>query len=150
MFIASIWFVLASARGGGAVAGAAPAAAEPVASVYQLMTGLVGPASTTVYDSVSIVIDKDGEHDNYPRTQAEWDAVAGAAAALVEAGSLLKVGSRSGARDTDAWKKISQDMIDASLVSMKAAEARDKEALLASGEALNRSCNDCHQAYDVE
>jgi cytochrome c556 len=54
------------------------------------------------------------------------------------------------ARDTDRWISISQSMIDASLVSLKAAEARDKEAVLASGEALNASCDDCHRIYNVE
>lgn len=157
MFIASIWFVLASARPGGSVAaGAAPAgagaapAAEPIATVQQLMTGLVGPAANTVYESVSIVIDKNGEKENYPQDDAAWDAVAGAAAALAESGSLLMVADRPGARNTDGWRKLSQDMIDASLISMKAAQAHDREALLASGEALNASCDGCHRSYDVD
>ena len=153
MFIASIWFVLASARPGGTMAAAGAAgvpAAEPIATVHQLMTGIVGPASTTVYESVSIVIDRQGEKENYPQDEAEWDAVAGAAAALAESGSLLMVADRPGARDTDSWRKLSQDMIDASLISMKAAQARDKEALLASGEALNASCDSCHRSYDID
>jgi cytochrome c556 len=41
-------------------------------------------------------------------------------------------------------------MIDASLISMKAAQAKDKEALLASGEALNDSCDSCHQKYNID
>ena len=41
-------------------------------------------------------------------------------------------------------------MIDASLIARKAAAAHDKEGVLASGEALNDSCNGCHRTYDVE
>jgi hypothetical protein len=38
-------------------------------------------------------------------------------------------------------------MMDAAIVSMKATEARDPEALLNSGEALNESCDACHVKY---
>ena len=112
------------------------------------MDGIVSPASNTVYKSVSIIISFEGLQENQPRSEEEWRAVEGAAAALVEAGGLLMVEGR--ARDQEMWKKISQAMIDASLISMKAAQARDKDALLASGEALNASCDSCHQAYNVD
>jgi hypothetical protein len=144
MFVASIWLVLTGA--GAKPAGTTPTA--PVATVKQLMNGLVGPASTTVYKSVSIIISEEGIKENYPKSDDEWNRVAGSAAALAEAGGLLMAEGR--ARDTDRWISISQSMIDASLVSLKAAEARDKEAVLASGEALNASCDDCHRIYNVE
>ena len=145
VFVVGIFFVLASSRNAGE--SAAPATA-PIATVRQLMDGLVSPASTTVYKSVSIIISEAGVEENYPRTEEEWRAVEGAAAALAEAGSLLQVEGR--ARDQDRWIKISQAMTEASLVSMKAAQARDKEALLASGEALNASCDNCHRVFDVD
>jgi cytochrome c556 len=69
---------------------------------------------------------------------------------VAEAGELLKLKGREGARDADPWRKYSQDMIDASLIARKAAAAQDKEGVLASGEALNDSCNGCHRTYDVE
>jgi len=144
MFLASLWFVLA----GASAAPAGSARAAPVATVKQLMDGLISPASATVYGSVSIVVSAEGEKENYPKSEAEWDRVAGAAAALAEAGSLLMAEGR--ARDEDRWNSISQSMIDASVVSMKAAQARDKDALLASGEALNNSCDDCHRIYSVD
>ena len=146
MFVASIWFVLAGLQPGAAAAAGAPT--EPVATVKQLMDGIIAPASSTVYQSVSIVVTVEGEQENYPRTQAEWDAVSGAAAALAEAGGLLMVEGRR--RDDVLWTQHSQAMIAAALVSMKAAQNRDKEALLASGEALNASCDSCHRSYDVD
>ena len=148
MFVASIWFVLASARNPAHAGDAAPAAA-PVATVRQLMTGIVSPASTVVYQSVSIVISAAGEEEKYPRTDKEWDAVSGSAAAIAEAGALLMTRGRDGARDTEAWREIAKAMIDASLVSKRAAEKHDKDALLDSGEALNASCDNCHRTFDV-
>jgi hypothetical protein len=152
MFIFSLWFVLSSAQQMAPAAAAATSApgAEPIATVRELMTGLIGPASTTVYKSVSIVVDANGVTEFSPQNDEEWNAVIGAAAAVAEAGELLKVKGREGARDADPWRQYSQDMIDASLIARKAAQAHDKEGVLASGEALNDSCNGCHRAYDVE
>jgi len=49
MFVASIWFVLAATRNPGRPDAAA--AAAPFATVRQLTTGIVSPASTVVYRS---------------------------------------------------------------------------------------------------
>jgi hypothetical protein len=65
MFVASIWFVLVSARTPGS---AGPAAAAPEASVRELMTGMVAPAATTVYRSVGYVVSLEGETETSPKT----------------------------------------------------------------------------------
>ena len=145
MFVASIWFVLASART--PVAGAS---AAPVASVREMMTGMVAPAATTVYRSVGYVVSVEGEQETSPQSEEEWDAIAGSAAAIAEAGAMLKVPGREGFNEAEGWQKFAQDMIDASLISRAAAVKRDKNALFASGEALNESCEGCHTAYDME
>lgn len=145
MFITSIWFILASVSQPATASGPA---IEPVATVKQLMTGIVAPASTTVYESVSIIVSFEGVQENYPKTPEAWDQVAASAAAIAEAGGLLMWEGR--ARDTGQWMEISQAMIDASLISMQAALDQDKEALLASGEALNASCDNCHRAYNID
>ena len=145
MFVASIWFVLAGLRN---TAQAAPAGFEPIATVKQIMDGIVAPASDTVYQSVSIIVSEAGVEENYPKTQAEWDVVAASAAALAEAGGLLTMGNRL--VDEDQWPGLAKAMTDASLISKKAAEDRDKDALLASGEALNESCDNCHRAYNID
>ena len=145
MFVSSIWFVLAGARNSSTVG--APAT-EALATIKQVMDGIVAPASTTVYQSVSTIVDEKGITENYPRSEEEWDVVSASAVALAEAGGLLMVGKR--VVDEDRWPKLVQAMVDASLISMKAADSRDRDALLASGEALNESCDNCHQAYNIE
>jgi cytochrome c2 len=49
--------------------------------------------------------------------------------------------------DTGDWTKISRALIDAGTVALKAIEAKNAEALLASGEAINESCDNCHEKY---
>jgi len=42
---------------------------------------------------------------------------------------------------------MSQAMIDAGRIVLQAAQARSPEKVLEAGEALNVSCDTCHQRY---
>lgn len=143
LFITSIWFVVLGVRGP-----ARPPQAEPVASVKQLMTGIITPASTVVYSSVSTLVTAAGVEETYPRNDDEWERVGANALALAEAGNLLMVEGR--AVDNGAWMRIAQDMVDAAKVSYNATVKKDTEALLASGETLNNSCDACHREYNAD
>ncbi len=147
LFVSGIAFVIAAER---STQRAAPAAASapvttPVASVRQIMNGIIGPAAKAVFASVGIIVTDAGTEERQPRTDAEWEAVADSAAALSEGGNLLLMGRR--AVDKGNWAKISQDLIDAGQVALKAAQAQDADGLLRSGEAINESCDNCHQGY---
>jgi hypothetical protein len=144
LFVSGIGFVVAAGR----TTQQAPPVQRlvtPVASVRQIMNGITGPAAAVVFASVGTVISYEGVRETVPRTDAEWQAVGDSAAALVESGNLLMMGSR--AADNGDWITISQAMIEASKVALKAIEAKDAEALLFSGEAINDSCDNCHQRY---
>lgn len=146
LFIAGIGFILAGAR----AAPSAPAPAEaptttPVASVRQIMNGIVGPAATVIFDSVGTVITVDGIEETRPRTDQEWEAVGNSAAALAEAGNLLMLGDR--AVDRGQWGEMSRALIDAGSVAVKATEDQNVEDLFTAGEIVNRSCDECHQQY---
>ena len=107
--------------------------------------GIVRPAAREVFASVGTIISADGVEEREPRTDEEWAAVGNSAAALVESANLLMMDGR--AIDKGDWTKMSKAMADAAIVALKAIEARDKEALLASGEGINESCGACHQRY---
>jgi hypothetical protein len=149
LFITSIWFLVAGAR---ARATAAPAAADataataaPVATVVQIMHGIVTPASNVIYRAVSTVVTAAGTVVTAPQTDEDWVMVGSSAAALAEAGGLLMTGNR--ARDNADWTRMSQAMIDSSMSALKAAQAKDTEGILAAGEVLNASCDNCHRRY---
>jgi hypothetical protein len=150
LFISGIAFIVAGARAAQAAGPAqsdAPAIA-PVATVKQLMDGIVQPSATVVFDSVGTIVDATGIHEKAPSTDAEWAAVGASAAALVESGNLLVMGDR--AIDRQDWVKMSKALTDAGMLVLKATEARDPMAILAAGETLNASCDDCHQRYQRE
>jgi len=142
LFVFGIWFVLAGVR-----AANAPLAAPPVATVLELMDGIVSPAAGVVYDSVATIVDKEGIHETRPKNDREWANVAGNAAALIEASELLKMEGR--ARDQADWVTISTAMGTAAAEIRAAAQKQDAEGILGGGERLNNSCDNCHRKYQV-
>jgi hypothetical protein len=146
LFIGGIAFIIAGARTTQAATPAeAPPAITSVATVKQIMDAIVAPAATAVFDSVGTIVDATGIHENQPRTDAEWAAVGASAAALVESANLLVIGNR--AIDRQDWVTMSKALGDAGMVVLKAVEAKDPMGILAAGETLNATCDNCHQRY---
>jgi hypothetical protein len=146
LFVSGIGFVVAGARAAReAPAVEAAIVTTPVASVKQIMKGIVAPAATTVFNSVSTIVSVKGIEENAPHTDEEWEQVGNSAAALIESGNLLLMGSR--AVDKGEWVKMSQALIDAGKVALKATQAKSAEGVLGAGEAVNTSCDNCHRKY---
>ena len=146
LFISGIGFVIAGARAGrqGAPADEAPATAA-IASIAQIMGGIVQPSALTVYNAVGTFINTDGVKEVAPQNDEEWATVGNAAAALIESGNLLLLGSRL--VDTGDWVKMTRAFMDASAMALKAAEAQDKDGILTAGSELNDTCDTCHAKY---
>ena len=148
LFISGVGFVIASARttqrAPDTTSSVQAQNTTAVASVKQIMRGIVGPAAATVFGSVATVVTAKGRDEKAPKTDQQWEAVGNAAAALVESGNLLVIGNR--AVDAD-WIKISRSLMDAGTVALQAVGAKNAEALLDSGEAINAACDTCHQKY---
>src|SRR5688572_14141113 len=148
LFISGIGFIIASARSRPVEAAAAPAPAAaltPVASVKQIMVGIVTPAAYTVFDSVATIVDSKGVQEKQPRTDEEWAAVGAGAAALIESANLLLMGNRP--IDQGDWVTMTKAMADAGQTALKAAEAKNPEGILAAGETINMTCDTCHEKY---
>ena len=143
LFVSSIWFLVVGARN----AKAGPAAAAPVASVKQLMRGIVVPASTAIYGAVGTTVDASGVKETAPQTLEEWDAVGSSAAVLIEVGNMLLMEGR--AKDDGEWATQARAMMDGASQVLKATQARSTQSLLDGGEALNNSCDACHQKYQI-
>lgn len=146
LFISGIGFVIAAARtaGVGEPATEAPVV-TPVATTMQIMRGITGPNAQTVYDSVGIIMNADGVKEIEPRTDQEWEVVANAAAAVIESGNLLLIGNR--ALDTGDWVKMTKAMMEEAQVALKAAQDKNKDAILEAGSPLNDTCDTCHAKY---
>jgi hypothetical protein len=147
LFVFGIAFLVIGARSAREAVAAAPVATTltPVATVKQVMNGIVVPASTVVYESVSTTISDKGTIDIAPRNDAEWSTIGDSAAALAEAGNLLMMDGR--AVDRGEWITMAEAMITAAKQTLKAVDARSTDAILDAGSVLNTSCDNCHQRY---
>jgi hypothetical protein len=146
-FISGVGLVIASARAVRRAPSAASstAALTPVASVRQIMQGIVGPAAMVVYESVGTTMSASGTETWAPKTPEEWEKVGNSAAALVESANLIMLGNR--AVDRGDWIAMSRAMLEGGRLALKATERKDADALFASGEPINASCDNCHEKY---
>ena len=147
MFVAAIAFVIAGARAGAASPEAPVTRVEtrPVANVKQIMQGIVVPASTVIYEAVKYTADASGITETRPQTDEEWARVEANAAALAEVGNLLMMEGH--AFDREQWVVFSKELIGASELAVKAAKARDADALLDAGSTVTDACDHCHARY---
>jgi hypothetical protein len=144
LFVSSVGLFVAGANANADIA----AEVSDVASTRQIMDAIVMPAAYEVFESVAVIVTADKTDERQPRTQMEWDHVGANAAALIEAGNLMLMGKR--VVDDDDWIAMTRAMMDAAGVALKATEARDVEALFASGEGINEACDTCHTKYQVQ
>jgi hypothetical protein len=148
LFVFGIGFVVVAARTakqGAQVASAAAPAIAPVATTKQIMTGIVSPTSNAIFQSVQTNVTINGTEEIFPKTDDEWAALGAQAASLGEAGNLLMTEGR--AIDRGDWIAMSQAMVDAARLTMKAVDAKQPDAVLAAGEQVNVSCDACHERY---
>jgi hypothetical protein len=148
LFISGIGFVIAAERTARAAAPAVAAPARvtaPVATVKEVMDGIVAPSASLIWDSVATIVSAAGVEERVPRTDEEWAAVARSAALLVESANLLVEGDR--AVDATDWPKMAQAMGASGLKALEAAKARSGDGNLAVGEEINKTCDNCHERY---
>lgn len=108
---------------------------RPVVNVKQLMTAMVVPSSDAIFD-----VAKEAPKDN-----KDWAAIRNQIVILAESGNLLMIGERAADRTT--WMKMSLALVDAGMVALKAAEAKNVDALIETADQVMAACEACHDQY---
>lgn len=124
---------------------APPEPYKPIAGVKLLMVSVVDPAADVVWDSVGTIVTLEETQEIRPQSDEEWAAVRNSAVVLAESGNLLMMERR--AMDTGDWRRWSLALVDAGEAALKAAEAKDAEAVFAVGEQVYMACLGCHEKY---
>jgi hypothetical protein len=149
---------------------AEPTQGRSLSTIRDLMDSIVDPSADVVWGAVGSVVDQDGVHDNFPKTQEEWLNVRRAAIRIIEGSNLLMMpgrdaappGSKSEApgveleppeitalikknrRSFDAFARTLQAL---GLEAVRAIEAQDTKALLEIGGQMQDACEGCHQVF---
>lgn len=155
------------------VQGAPPPAPamRPLATVRDVMDGIIDPSADFIWESVQVEATTAGTTRKAPTTDDDWAAVRRHAYAVAEAGNLLMLPDRQVAppdaakpvegsmdlppaaitaliaKDPGGWIAKAHGLQEAALVVVKAADAKDVAALFAAGETLDTACESCHATY---
>jgi hypothetical protein len=125
-----------------------PPAAPPfhtILNLKQFMLLVIDPAADGVWDSVKTIMTKKGTEEIRPKTEEQWTAVRASAATVAEAANLLMLDGR--ALDKKEWMTEVRRLTDTAEKAMKAAEAKDPEAVFAAGGEMYEACRGCHLRY---
>jgi cytochrome c556 len=108
---------------------------KPVASVQQVMTLMTIPASDVIF----------GAAGEAPKADSGWQNVQNNALLVAESGNLLMMPGR--ARDNQEWLEQARSMIDAAMIAVNAAAARDAKTLAEASDKIYSTCENCHNKY---
>lgn len=121
-------------------------AATPELTAQQLMAQKVQPTAEIYWNSVQFISDETGDHEIFPKNDAEWEKTRQAAVELGKLGELLKTPGYTEGRKDD-WTTFAQALVDISKRAEQAAVAKDAEAVFEVGGTVYSVCSACHQAY---
>jgi hypothetical protein len=120
---------------------------KPYVDIKTFMEHVLTPAAKIVWSVNAVVIDRQGEHDLSPKSEADWENIVSGAATLAEATNALMIPQRA----LDAkWNVYAGKLAEAASRAYLAAEARDLKSISEVSDQLDGICAACHRHYGVE
>ena len=113
--------------------------------LHDLMEHVIDPATDIVWAASGVMVDMKGEHDLSPQTPQAWAKVHDAAMVVAESGNLLLLPGRI--RDGKTWTGQAGKLSALGLAAIKAADDKDKAAMLRIGGDIHDACEECHRVY---
>ncbi len=115
-------------------------------NMLDLMAHVIDYSAFGVWNAQGWIIDKDGIHELFPKTEAEWVAAESAAFTLAEAANTLILPGRP--RDEERyWVDYAHQLYDAAKKAQAMALSRDKQAFFDAGGEIYQACVACHNRY---
>jgi hypothetical protein len=139
-------------------------------TVRDLMESIIDPSADTLWGAVGTVVDNDGIHEMFPKTQEEWQEPRRAAVRIIEGSNLLIMPGREAAppgatseapgaeleppqitvlikekrQSFDAFARALQGL---GVEALGAINAKDTSLLLEIGARMENVCEGCHQTF---
>jgi hypothetical protein len=148
------------ARGPAPARGSASSSGAPVATLGQLMKGILYPNSNVIFFAqdkdpakVKPAPDPSLSTDPLASTYGGWEAVENSALALYEAADLLTIPGRKCTNGKPVpiqnpdWPKFVQGLRDAGLTVYKAAQSKNMDKIVDAADVMTTACANCHDKY---
>ena len=139
-------------------------------SIKDLMELIIDPSADTLWGAVGTVVDNDGIHELFPRTQEEWQEPRRAAVRIIEGSNLLMMpdreaaptGTKSEAPGAEleppqitvliremrkSFEAFAMALQRAGFEAVRAIDAKDTSLLLEVGAQMESVCEGCHQTF---
>jgi hypothetical protein len=164
--------VAASATPAALVAGASNAGRDRqvYSSIRDLMQSIIDPSADALWGAAGTVVDKEGIHELFPKTQEEWLDVRRAAVRIIEGGNLLMmpgreaapVGTKSDApgvelepaqitalirKNRKSFNAFAKALRVLGLEALQASDAKNVVLLMDIGARMENVCESCHQTF---
>jgi hypothetical protein len=126
----------------GGTAASAPAVQSPV-SINAEMVRVVDHAAHQLWNT-----EREGMA---PKTDADWDNIVEHATQVAAAGALIRLegigpNDRTFVQQPD-WQKFAADVSNAGIAALRAAEAKNHDALVTANGQLVDACEGCHKRF---
>jgi cytochrome c5 len=159
-----------AAKANGAAEAQAAQGRKVYSTIKDLMDSIVDPSADVLWGAVGTVVDQEGVHETFPKTQEEWLNVRRAAVRIIEGANLLMMPGREAAppgakseapgveleppqitalikKNRKSFDALARALQVLGLEAMRAGEAQDTAALLEIGGRMQDACERCHQAF---
>jgi hypothetical protein len=139
-------------------------------SIKDLMESIIDPSADTLWGAVGTVVDNEGIHEIFPKTQEEWQEPRRAAVRIIEGSNLLMMPDRAAAptgtkseapgaeleppqitvlirEKRKSFEAFARALQRVGLEAVRAIDAKDTSLLLEIGAQMESVCEGCHQAF---
>ncbi len=140
------------------------------ASIKEMMELIIDPSANAIWQAVATITDREGIHDLFPKTQAEWLDMRRAAVRIMEAGNLLMVPDREAApsgtksrtpgveleptqiealvrKNRKSFDEFAQALRNLGVSALRASDNQNAALLLEIGDRMQPVCAGCHQTF---
>jgi hypothetical protein len=151
-------------------AGGAPTHRQVYSSIKDLMEAIIDPSADALWGAVGTVVDKDGTHESFPKTQEEWLDLRRAAVRIIEGGNLLMMPGREAApvgtksevpgvelepaqitalikKNRKSFDAFSKSLQVLGLEALRAIDVKNAILLLDIGGRMQDICESCHKTF---
>jgi hypothetical protein len=139
-------------------------------TIKELMESIIDPSADTLWGAVGTVVDNEGIHEMFPKTDEEWQEPRRAAVRIIEGSNLLIMpgreaappGTKSGAPEAEleppeitvlirenrrSFDEFARALQGLGMEALGAIDARDTSLLLEIGARIENVCEGCHQTF---
>jgi hypothetical protein len=164
---AALGFVVSASL---AIAQQKAATGQALLSIRDVMESIIDPSADTLWGAVGTVVDNEGIHEMFPKTQEEWQESRRAAVRIIEGSNLLIMPGREAAppgakseapgaeleppqitvlinENRQSFDAFARALQGRGMEALAAIDAKDTSLLLEVGARIENVCEGCHQTF---